>query len=79
MAPLIKVRTCTVGVCFTKGDRKQWLKSLESAAAFNAAATAKFTEAGFEVQTTRSCHQLIRGVGGQRIRCQRDSSGLPRD
>ena len=53
MAPLIKVRTCTVGVCFTKGDRKQWLKSLESAAAFNAAATAKFTEAGFEVQTTR--------------------------
>jgi uncharacterized protein (UPF0210 family) len=57
MPPLIKVRTCTVGVCFERGNPKQWVSALENAAAFNAAASEAFTEAGFEVQTTRVATQ----------------------
>ena len=51
--PLLKVRTCTVGICLARGDQAQWCRLLDQAATFNAAAAASFTAAGFEVQTTR--------------------------
>jgi len=48
---LIKIRTITSGVTFERGC--SWALNLERAAAFNAAAKARFESAGFEVQTTR--------------------------
>ena len=51
--PLLKVRTCTVGISLRPGDRSQWFASLQAATAFNAAARARLTADGFEVQTVR--------------------------
>lgn len=50
---LLKVRTVTVGCTFERGNLAQWTSALEDAAKFNAAAGAAFTDAGYEVQTTR--------------------------
>ncbi|CAE8641591.1 unnamed protein product [Polarella glacialis] len=52
-APLLKVRTVTVGITLEREHPEKWPLLIERAAAFNAAATARLTAAGFEVQTTR--------------------------
>ena len=50
--PLLKVRTVTTGVTLQPGSPLD-LSALAAAAKFNAAAAARLTAAGFEVQTTR--------------------------
>ncbi|KAL1507608.1 hypothetical protein AB1Y20_007227 [Prymnesium parvum] len=52
-APLVKVRTITVGLTLERGAASAWPQQLADAAAFTAAAAAAFTAAGFVVQTTR--------------------------
>jgi len=53
-APLLKVRTVTVGITLRRGETMDvWRAAIESAAAFGLAASQRLAAAGFEVQTTR--------------------------
>eukprot|EP00966_Prymnesium_polylepis_P268772 6209143-Prymnesium_polylepis.1 len=52
-APLLKVRTVTVGITLDRGKQSEWPAQIEAACAFNKAAADAYTAAGFEVQTTR--------------------------